>query len=145
MLSMEPVLQAPDFYKLFSLAVDLVMLESGKFCYKKTSNVSYYLKKFNVHQKAYYKEKDALIDSLKQFEVYIWEAATSTNVYMVHNPLVFIHSIKNKNWRLLVWSLHLQKFSLEIKHILGKSNPTADALSRAWVLLYFEEFDKPLS
>ena len=52
-------------------------------------------------------------------------------VFTDHNPLVFINRMKNNNQRLLRWSLALQEYNLEIKHIKGKENIMADALSRA--------------
>ena len=48
-----------------------------------------------------------------------------------HNPLVFIHKMKNKNQRLLHWSLALQEYRLIILYVKGKDNVIADALSRA--------------
>ena len=47
------------------------------------------------------------------------------------NPLVFIHKIKDKNQRLLRWSLALQEYRLIICHIRGKDNVIADTLSWA--------------
>jgi hypothetical protein len=38
--------------------------------------------------------------------------------------------MKNKNQRLIRWSLALQEYNLNIKHIAGKENIVADALSR---------------
>ncbi|ESO91478.1 hypothetical protein LOTGIDRAFT_105775, partial [Lottia gigantea] len=47
-------------------------------------------------------------------------------VFTDHNPLVFLHKMKNKNQRLMRWSLSLKEFS--IVNILD--NIIADALSR---------------
>ena len=55
-------------------------------------------------------------------------------VFSDHNPLIFIHKMKNKNQRLLRWSLLLQEYNLDIRHIKGKDNIISDALSRAWCL-----------
>jgi len=39
--------------------------------------------------------------------------------------------MKSKNQRLLRWSLTLAEFDIEVKHIKGRDNVVADALSRA--------------
>ena len=46
-----------------------------------------------------------------------------------HNPLVFIHKMKNKNQRLLRWTLALQEYCLITWHVKGKDNIIADTLS----------------
>ena len=53
-------------------------------------------------------------------------------VYTDHNPLNFLKTMKNKNknQRLVRWSLALQEYNLEIQHIPGSENVVADALSR---------------
>ena len=57
---------------------------------------------------------------------------TPVEIYTDHNPLVFIHKMKNKNQRLLRWSLALQEYDLTIQHnIKGKDNVITDTLSRA--------------
>ena len=53
-----------------------------------------------------------------------------TVVYTDHEPLKFIHSIAVRSQRLLKWSMELQSFDLEIKHISGSKNIIADYLSR---------------
>ena len=52
-------------------------------------------------------------------------------VYTDHNPLVFLGKMRNKNQRLLQWSLQLQEYNITIAHIRGRDNVIADALSRA--------------
>jgi len=47
-------------------------------------------------------------------------------VYTDHNPLVFINRMRDKNQRLMRWSLALQEYSLKICHIRGKDNVIAD-------------------
>ena len=51
-------------------------------------------------------------------------------VYTDHNPLTGLKTMKNKNERLVRWSLALQEYNLEIQHIPGSENVVADALSR---------------
>ena len=95
--------------------------------------VCYYSKKFNQCQRNYStieKEALALVLALQHFEVYLGSPAGTVVVYTDHNPLTFLNKMKNKNQRLLRWSLFLQQFNLEIQHIKGKNNIIADALSR---------------
>ena len=132
-----PVLKAPDFTKEFKLAVDASDYGAGAVLMQCNDDgielpVCYYSKKFDVHQARYStieKELLAIILALSHFEVYI----NSTNplvIYTDHNPLIFLHKMKNKNRRLLNWSLQLQEYNLDIKHVKGKDNIIADCLSR---------------
>ena len=56
----------------------------------------------------------------------------ANQVYTDYNPLNFLKTMKNKNknQRLVRWSLALQEYNLEIQHIPGSENVVADALSR---------------
>ena len=97
--------------------------------------VSYYSKKFNRHQRAYStveKEALALILALKHFEVYAGSSNEPTLVYTDHNPLVFLNQMRNTNRRLMRWSLFLQHFNVEVRHVRGKDNVLADTLSRCF-------------
>ena len=138
-LKNEPVLLAPNFAKEFKRAVDasdngagsVLMIEDGNGV---DHPVSYFSKKNNKHQKNYStieKECLSLILAIQYFEVYLISSASPTVVFSDHNPLIFIHQIKNKNQRLLRWSLLLQEYNLDIMHIKGKDNIISDALSRA--------------
>ena len=96
--------------------------------------VTYFSKKFYKHQKNYStieKECLSLILALQYFEVYITSSPSPIFVFSDHNSLIFIHKMKNKNQRLLRWSLLLQEYNLDIRHIKGKDNIISDALSRA--------------
>ena len=91
--------------------------------------ICYFSKKFNVHQKNYL----ALILAIRHFDIYISSSSKPTVVYTDHNPLVFLHKMRNKNSRLLNWSLMLQEHNLRIEHVKGKDNICADALSRSCI------------
>ena len=96
--------------------------------------VNYFSKKFNKQQKNYFtidKECLSLILALHHFEVYLTSSSSPTVVSSDHNPLNFIHRMKNKNQRLLRWSVLLQEYNLDIRHIKGKDNIISDALSQA--------------
>jgi hypothetical protein len=137
-LTNAPVLAGPDFTKPFKLVVDAsdvgagaVLVQEGKL--DVDHPVCYYSKKFNKHQKNYStveKEALALLLALQHFEVYVSAAQRPIVVYTDHNPLTFLDKMKNKNQRLMRWSLFLQEYDVEIRHIRGKDNVIADALSR---------------
>lgn len=52
-------------------------------------------------------------------------------VFTDHNPLIFLHRMKNTNQGLMRWCLVLQDYDLEMYHVKGSENVIADALSRA--------------
>ena len=138
MLSSQPVLLAPDFNKSFKLAVDASDRGCGGVLLQEDDQgidhpIAYYSKKFNIHQQRYStieKEALALLLALQHFEVYVSANCEPVIVNSDHNPLTFVHKMKNKNQRLLRWSLILQGFNLVIKHVKGKDNILADTLSR---------------
>lgn len=137
-LTSSPVLVAPKLDQAFKLAVDASDIGAGAVLLQENVEgvdhpVSYYSKKFNRCQRNYStieKETLALVLALQHFEVYLGSAAGPVVVYTDHNPLTFLSKMKNKNQRLLRWSLFLQQFNLDIKHIKGKYNVIADSLSR---------------
>ena len=133
------ILKMPDFNRDFELAVDASDMAAGGVLLQKDSKngelklpVAYFSRKFDKHQRNYStieKELLALILAIQHFEVYV-NGLKSLKVYTDHNPLVFLKRMKNKNRRLLSWSLSLQEYNLDIEHIRGKDNVIADTLSR---------------
>ena len=96
--------------------------------------VSFFSRKFNRYQHNYSvieKEALGLIWALQHFEVYVGSGSTPLTVMTDHNPLTFLKSLQNPNQRLMRWALFLQPYNLDIRHISGKDNVFADALSRA--------------
>ena len=138
MLQSSPVLLAPDFSKPFKLAVDASDVGIGGVLLQEDSSgvdhpVCYFSKKLNKHQKNYStieKECLALVLALQHFDVYVSSSYVPLVVFTDHNPLTFLSKIKNKSQRLVRWSLLLQNYNLEIRHIKGRDNLVADALSR---------------
>ena len=118
------VLLAPSFDKEFKLAVDASDVGVGSVLLQEDDNgvdhpVCYYSKKFNKHQRNYStveKECLSLILALQHFEVYLASSVAPIVIFTDHNPLTFIHKMKNKNQRLLRWSLMLQEHNLDIRH-----------------------------
>ena len=134
-----PVLKAPDFDKAFKLQVDASDIGIGAVLLQEGDQgidhpVCYFSHKFNKHQINYStteKETLALLLALQHFDVYLGTTVAPVEVFTDHNPLVFIEKMKNKNQRLLRWSLAFQEYNLRIRHIKGRDNIMADALSRA--------------
>ena len=97
----------------------------------------FFSKKFNRYQLNYSvveKEALALVWALQHFAVYMDSGVVPIVVFTDHNPLTFINSLRCPNQRLIRWSLFLQAYNLDIRHIKGHENVVADALSRAPVM-----------
>ena len=87
--------------------------------------VCYYSKKFNKHQRNYSTIENeclSLILALQHFDFYLASSVAPIVIFTDYNPLTFIHKMKNKNQRLLRWSLMLQEHNFYIRHIKGKDN-----------------------
>lgn len=142
LLTEAPVLAAPRFDKEFKLQVDASNLGAGAVLLQTSEDdidhpIGFFSRKFNKYQLNYSvieKEALALIWALQHFEVYVGSAVGPLVVYTDHNPLVFLHSLQNPNQRLMRWCLFLQSYLLDIHHIKGSENVTADALSRVHVV-----------
>ena len=60
----------------------------------------YFSKKFTTTQKRYCtteKELLALVLALQYFEIYVTAAEGPIVIFTDHNPLTFLHKVKNKN------------------------------------------------
>ncbi len=138
LLCSSTVLSAPCFERPFSLQVDASQVGAGAVLQQGNEKgmvhpVSFFSRKFNSYQLNYSvveKEALALIWALQYFDVYVG-LGQPVVVYTDHNPLTFLNSFHCPNQRLIRWSLFLQAYSLDIRHIRGSENVVADALSRA--------------
>ena len=89
----------------FKLAVDASDVGTSIVLLQEDDNgvdhpVCYFSKKFNKHQKNYStaeKECLTLIFALQHFEIYLTSSSSPFVVFNDHNPLTFIHKMKNKN------------------------------------------------
>ena len=138
LLQKSPVLKSPDYEKPFKLIIDSSDVGTGSVLVQEASDgldhpVSYFSKKFLKYQKNYSvveKETLGLVLALEHFDVYLGSTPFKIKVYTDHNPLTFLKTMKNKNQRLVRWSLALQEYNPEIQHIPGSENVVEDALSR---------------
>ena len=138
MLSFSPVLKSPRFEDSFILYTDASGGGIGSVLMQKDSNgverpVAYFSRKLNKHQLHYApieKECLAIVMSVAHFAIYLNNGHVTT-LYTDHNPLAFLNKMKERNQKLLRWSLFLQEFNLDIRHVKGSENVIADMLSRA--------------
>ena len=132
------MLSAPNFTHPFKLAVNTSDVTVGVVLLPQEDDdvghpIYYFSQILNKNQRNYLtidKECLSLILALEHFEVYVTSSSLPIIVFSDHNPLVFLHKMKNKNQHLLQWSLVLQEYNLEIQHINGKDNLIAECLSR---------------
>lgn len=137
LLTSAPVLAAPQFSKPFKLEVDASNVGAGAVLLQEDDQgldrpVCYFSRKFTSYQLNYSvieKEALGLIWALQHFEVYVGGSTSSLVVYCDHNPLTFLNSLQNPNQRWMRWSLFLQPYHLNIRHIKGCENVIADARS----------------
>ena len=137
MLSFKPVLKSPNFSKPFVLYTDASGVGVGGVLMQRDSQeierpVAYFSRKLNKHQLHYSpieKECLAMVLCISHFSIYLNNGHT-TQVFTDHNPLAFLSKMKEKNQKLLRWSLFLQEFDIDIIHVRGKDNVIADMLSR---------------
>ena len=103
MLQSTPVLVALDVKSLFKLVEDASDVAAGAVLLQEDDEgvehpVCYFSKKFNKSQRNYStieKECPALLLALQYFEVYVSSFSLPIVVYNDHNPLVFIHKMKD--------------------------------------------------
>lgn len=138
LLSNAPVLSAPNFTLPYRLRVDASLSGAGAVLLQDDScgvehPVCYFSKKFTSPQQKYStieKEALALLLALQHFEVYLGGSDQPITVFTDHNPLVFLHRMRNSNQRLMRWFLIIQEYHLIILYCKGSENTVTDALSR---------------
>ena len=132
----EPVLSTPRYDLPFKLAVNTSDIGvSAVLLQEDLDGVEHpisYFSKLNCHQKWHSmveKEALALVMAFERFKVYISSSSVPVIIYTDHNPIVFLDGICNKNRCLMSWSLCVQVSSVVVRHIRGRDNTVADALS----------------
>lgn len=64
----------------------------------------------------------------KQFRHYLW--GRKFHLLTDHRPLVWLTNLKEPNSKIQRWKILLSEYDFDIKHVEGKENKVADALSR---------------
>ncbi|XP_076059845.1 uncharacterized protein LOC143036400 [Oratosquilla oratoria] len=134
LLSSHPVLVAPDHGKTFyilcdasQVAVGAMLAQERDGSMRPVSFMSQVLKDYQTRYSTIKKEALSLVLALKKFQVFLDGKVV---VLSDHNPLKYIVDGKTKSDRLARWALALQGHDISLRHISGKDNVIADALSR---------------
>ena len=84
----------------------------------------------NIHSFTLKKEAFAIMLAPKHFDIYVKANDPVAMVYRDNNPLTCIPRAKQTKQIIMTWSLMIQGYCLQIKHLPGTLNSFADS-SRA--------------
>ena len=128
------MLRNPNYSQIFQLQTDAsdvgvgaVLSQGGA----EDQPIAYFSKKLLDRERNYStveKECLAILLGVKAFAIYL--LGKPFVLRTDNRALVWLRTLKDKNARLIRWSLALQPYTFEIKHRKGTANANADALSR---------------
>ncbi|PNF17230.1 hypothetical protein B7P43_G05227 [Cryptotermes secundus] len=138
-LTMQPILQYPDFSKEFILTTDASNQGLGAIPSEgeigKDLPIAYASRNLNKAEKNYStseKKLLAIVWGIKHFRPYLY--GQKFKIASDHKPLKWLMNIKDPGSRLFKWRIKLEECDYEIVYKKGLLNTNADALSRinAW-------------
>jgi hypothetical protein len=135
-LTHAPLLQLPDFNKVFELECDASGIGLGAVLLQEGKPVAYFSEKLSgasLKFSTYDKELYALVLSLHTWQQYLWHREFI--IHSDHEALKHIRTQTNLNCRHAKWVEFIESFPYIIKHKNGKDNVIADALSRCYTML----------
>jgi hypothetical protein len=135
-LTHAPLLQLPDFHKMFELECDASGIGLGGVLLQEGKPVAYFSEKLSgpsLNYSTYDKELYALVRSLETWQHYLWPKEFV--IHSDHESLKHIRSQAKLNRRHAKWVEFIESFPYIIKHKKGKENVIADALSRRYTML----------
>jgi hypothetical protein len=135
-LTHAPLLQLPDFNKMFELECDASGIGLGGVLLQEGKPVAYFSEKLSgaqLNYSTYDKELFALVRTLQTWQHYLWPREFI--IHSDHEALKHIRSQTNLNRRHAKWVEFIESFPYIIKHKNGKDNVIADALSRRYTML----------
>lgn len=131
----EPILQYPDFTKVFNLTTDASNVAIGAILSQgpigKDLPVAYASRTLNDSEQHYStteKELLAIVWATKYFRPYLF--GRKFNIITDHKPLQWLFSLKDPSSKLVRWRIKLEEYDYHIIYKKGKLNTNADALSR---------------
>ena len=128
MLSKEALLSFPDFTKQFHLYSDASDKQLGATVVQEGKPLGFYTRKLNPAQKNYTvgeRELLGIVEGLKAFE-----GILRGQDVVVHTDHLNLLYQAMPTQRMVRWRLLLEEFHPIVKHVAGKDNDAADALSR---------------
>ena len=128
MLSKEALLSFPDFTKQFHLYSDASDKQLGATVVQEGKPLGFYARKLNPAQKNYTvgeRELLGIVEGLKAFE-----GILRGQDVVVHTDHLNLLYQAMPTQRMVRWRLLLEEFHPIVKHVAGKDNDAADALSR---------------
>lgn len=130
-----PVLQYPDFSKVFYLTCDASDYAVGSVLSQNYDGAdlplafaSRVLNQAERNYSATEKELLAIVWSITHFRPYLF--GKKFVVITDHKPLQWLCNLKDPTSRLMRWRIKLEEYDFKIEHKAGKYNLNADALSR---------------
>jgi hypothetical protein len=135
-LTHAPLLQLPDFGKIFELECDASGIGLGAVLLQEGKPVAYFSEKLSgasLRYSTYDKELYALVRTLQTWQHYLWHREFI--IHSDHEALKHIRTQTNLNRRHANWVEFIESFPYIIKHKNGKENVIADALSRRYTML----------
>ena len=148
-LTIAPILQVPDFEKVFELDTDASIIGIGGVLSQAGKPIAFFSEKLNgakLNYCTYDLEFYAIVQAIKHWQYYL--AYKDFILNTDHEALKHLHSQQNLHKRHVKWVTFLQQFDFSIRHKAGTLNKVADGLSRRHNLLChmktivpgFEEF-----
>ena len=134
----EPVLIQPDQKKQFEVEVDASNYAMGAVLMQRDEKntlhpVAFWSKTMNSAQRnydVYSKELMALKEMFRNWRHYLHQAKHKVIVHTDHANLLYWKNPGDHNRRVARWHAELMEYDFELRHISGKKNGRADALSR---------------
>jgi hypothetical protein len=130
-LTNAPLLQLPDFNKMFKLECDANGIGLGGVLLQEGKLVAYFSEKLNgaaLNYSTYDKELFALVRTIETWQHYLWHREFI--IHSDHESLKHIQRQSYLNRRHAKWVEFIESFPYVIKHKRGKENVIAYALSQ---------------
>ena len=131
-----PVLQLPEFTKVFEIACDASGVGIGGVLSQEGHPIAYFSQKLNEAKQKYStydREFYVVVQALKFWRHYL--LPHEFVLYSDHMALRYLQSQKRLSARHAKWIEFLQEYTFVLKHQAGIENKPADALSRVALIL----------